>query len=119
VRTGGVAHIVQAELISTNNSEEESAMTTRACVVALTLGLLFVSVAGAQFPIMEMIASKVIQKYQQSTCEQLWQEKGQPKTAQEEEVVKMLHADPQMRTEFLNKVAGPIVNKMFECSMIP
>ena len=31
----------------------------------------------------------------------------------------MLKSDPQMRTAFLNKVAAPIVNKMFECGMIP
>jgi hypothetical protein len=31
----------------------------------------------------------------------------------------MLHQDPQMRQEFLNRVAAPIANKMFECGMIP
>ncbi len=94
-------------------------MTARALIIALALGLLFLSVAGAQYPIMDMVAGKVIQKYQQSTCEQLWQERGQPKPSQEQELVQMLRADPQMRTMFLNKVAGPIANKMFECGMIP
>jgi len=32
-----------------------------------------------------MVAQKVIQKYQQSTCEQLWQKKGEPKPAMEQE----------------------------------
>ena len=82
--------------------------------------LLFASIAAAQqFPVMNMIADKVIQKYQGSTCQQLWQEKGQPKPPQEQEAVKMLKSDPQMRTAFINKVAAPIVNKMFECGMIP
>jgi hypothetical protein len=49
----------------------------------------------------------------------LWQERGQPKPPQEQELVQMLRGNPQMRTEFLNKVAGPIVNKMFECGMVP
>jgi hypothetical protein len=31
----------------------------------------------------------------------------------------MLRNDPQMRTEFLNRVAAPITNKLFECGMIP
>ncbi len=66
-----------------------------------------------------MVATKVIQKYQQATCEQLWQEKGKPKTAQEQEVIQLLRNDAQRRTAFLNKVAAPIVNKMFECGMIP
>jgi hypothetical protein len=77
-------------------------------------------VAGAQeFPIMNRVADKVIQKYQNSTCEQLWQERGQPKPPMEQEAVQLLQGDPQMRAAFINKVAGPIANKMFECGMIP
>jgi hypothetical protein len=34
-------------------------------------------------------------------------------------MVTILRGDPQMRTEFLNKIAGPVANKMFECGMIP
>lgn len=37
----------------------------------------------------------------------------------EEKVIEAMHKDPQMRTEFLNRVAGPIANKTFECGMIP
>ncbi len=83
--------------------------------------LMGAAAAGAkeQYPVMNMIAGKVIQKYQQSTCEQLWLKKGQQKSQQEQEAVQMLQADPQMRQAFLNKVAGPIANKMFECGMIP
>ena len=33
--------------------------------------------------------------------------------------VQMLQNDPQMRTEFINRVAAPIANKLFECGMIP
>ena len=33
-------------------------------------------VARAQYPIMDMVADKVIQKYQTSTCQQLWEEKA-------------------------------------------
>ncbi|MBN8507242.1 MAG: hypothetical protein J0L57_01375 [Burkholderiales bacterium] len=79
--------------------------------------------AAAQYPIMEMVANKVIQKYQGSTCEQLWQEKaasqGKPKPQQEQNAIAALKNDPQMRQAFINKVAAPIVNKMFECGMIP
>jgi len=32
----------------------------------MVFGLLFGGVAGAQYPILDMIATKVIQKYQQS-----------------------------------------------------
>jgi hypothetical protein len=76
-------------------------------------------VAVAQFPIMDAVANKVIQKYESSTCEQLWAQKQQPKSAEEQRVIGLLKSDPQMRSAFLNKVAGPISNKMFECGMIP
>ena len=81
-----------------------------------------VTVAGvalAQYPILDMIAGKVIQKYQSSSCEQLWQQKGQAKSPEEQRAIGILKSDPQMRTAFINQVAAPIANKMFECGMIP
>jgi hypothetical protein len=90
--------------------------------LGVLLTLLYVCVGSAQqYPMMDMVANKVIQKYQSSTCEQLWQEKAKktPPSQQEQNAIQMLKSDPQMRTAFLNKVAAPIVNKMFECGMIP
>jgi hypothetical protein len=76
-----------------------------------------------QYPIMDAVANKIIQKYQNTPCEQLWQEKAEaknkPKSAQEQQVITILHNDPQMRTAFINKIAAPIANKMFDCGMIP
>ncbi len=87
---------------------------------ALLSGLLLVAgVASAQYPIMDKIADKVVQQYQNSTCEQLWQKKGQPKSEREQRAVQILRGDPQMRAAFINRVAGPIANRMFECGMIP
>lgn len=85
----------------------------------LGLTLLVGGVARAQFPVLDMIADKVVQKYQGSTCEQLWEQRGKPKSADEQQVIQMLRGDPQMRTAFLNKIAAPVTNKMFECGMIP
>ncbi len=76
-------------------------------------------IAYAQYPILDMVAGKVIQKYQSASCEQLWQQKGEPKTMEEQRVISLLKSDPQMRTAFINQVAAPIANKMFECGMIP
>ena len=87
--------------------------------LAIALTLLVAGVAGAQYPIIDMVAGKVIQKYQQSNCEQLWEAKGKPKSAQEQEMITMLRNDPQMRTAFIDKIAGPVANKMFECGMLP
>ena len=98
-------------------------MTNRFWLLASVPVVLFAGVSVAQFPIMDAVANKVIQKYQTSTCEQLWQEKaqkqGQPKPEMEQRAIKALQADPQMRQAFFAKVSAPIVNKMFECGMIP
>lgn len=88
---------------------------------AITLGC---AAATAQdFPILDQIAAKVVQKYQQATCEQLWQERAQkdknPESPMEQKALEMLKADSQMRAAFINKIAAPIANKMFECGMIP
>jgi hypothetical protein len=85
----------------------------------LVLTMLVAGAASAQFPILDLIADKVVQKYQHSTCEQLWEQRGKPKTADEQQVIQMLRGDAQMRTAFLNRIAAPVANKMFECGMIP
>jgi hypothetical protein len=87
--------------------------------VTAATALVVAGVAYAQFPIMDRVADKVVQKYQSASCEQLWQQKGQPKSEEEQRVIGFLKSDPQMRQAFFNKVSGPIVNKMFECGMIP
>ncbi len=94
-----------------------------ASLFTLAIALLCAAVNAQQYPVMDRIADKVIQKYQQSTCEQLWQERSQkgkaPKPPMEQQALQMLKSDPQMRGAFINKVAAPIANKMFECGMIP
>src|SRR5208283_900609 len=74
-----------------------------------------------QFPIMDKVADKIILKYQQSSCEQLWLKKSEkaPPTPEEVKAITFLKTDPQMRAAFINKIAAPIANKMFECGMIP
>jgi len=81
--------------------------------------LLFAGVASAQYPLLDAAANRTIQKYQYSSCEQLWQQRGQPKSQREQEAVNFLRNDPQMRRMFIDKVAAPVANKLFECGMIP
>jgi hypothetical protein len=77
--------------------------------------------AQDQHPILDQVANKVIQKYQNSNCEQLWAEREnkQPPSPQEQRAVQFLRSDPQMRTLFINRVAAPVANKLFACGMIP
>jgi hypothetical protein len=101
----------------------EKPMTKRLLWLAIASTLLFGGLAFAQYPMLDMAANKVIQKYQGSSCEQLWREKaqqeGQPRPEREQQAIQLLHDDPQMRSMFISKVAAPVVNKMFECGMIP
>ena len=94
----------------------------RSILLTIASGLLFVSVGSTQqYPLLDKVADKVIQKYQTSTCEQLWQKKSQkaPPSQEEQKLIQLLKSDPQMRQAFINKIAAPVANKMFECGMIP
>jgi len=77
----------------------------------------------SEYPLMDKVAQKVIDKYQNASCEQLMAQKQQPPAGQQAEMTKkvvgLLRSDPKMRQQFLNKVAAPMANKMFECGMIP
>ncbi len=89
-------------------------LVAAAAVAGVAAGL-----AYAQYPILDAVAGKVVQKYQSSTCEQLWQNRGKPGGPEEQRIMNFLRSDPQMREAFFNKIAGPVMNKMFECGMIP
>jgi hypothetical protein len=104
---------------------KEEVMMKRFCLYAMLImvsGLLFAGDAAAQrYPMLDDVANKVVQKYQNATCEQLWMEKSQqkPKSAMEQRAIQLLREDAGMRQEFFNRVSAPIVTKMFECGMIP
>jgi hypothetical protein len=90
--------------------------------MVLIAGVSALAVAGivlGQGRILDMVAGKVISRYQTASCQQLWEQKGQPKSPEEQRAVEFLRNDSQARTAFLNQVAAPIANKMFECGMIP
>jgi len=91
-----------------------------------TIGLIMfvsaLSVAGAaaaQGMLLDFAADRVIQKYQTSTCAQLKQQRGQPKTEKEKMAIEFLRNDSQARVAFIDKIAAPVANKMFECGMFP
>ena len=90
-------------------------------LILLGFTLLTGAQAQGQYPMVDKIADKIVHKYQNSSCEQLWQKKSEhaPPSAEEQRAVGILRNDPQMRTEFINRIAAPIANKMFECGMIP
>lgn len=77
--------------------------------------------AQSQYPMLDKLADKVIAKYKATNCAELKAQKAEKKapTPQEEKAIEFLKSDPKMRTYFLNRVAAPIANKMFDCGMIP
>jgi hypothetical protein len=74
--------------------------------------------ASAQGMLLDFAADKVINKYQTATCDELKAQKKQPPTDKEKEAVEFLRSDSQARIFFINKIAGPVLNKMFDCGMI-
>jgi hypothetical protein len=95
-------------------------------VVSLSCSLLLLALAGGthaqqSYPLLDQAANKVIQKYQAATCQQLREEKAHkaPPTPEQQRAIAFLKSDPQMRKIFIDKVAAPVANKMFDCGMLP
>src|SRR5260370_14589887 len=92
-----------------------------ASLFTLAIALLCAAVNAQQYPIMDRIADKVIQKYKTATCEQLWQERAQkrkaPKPQMEQEALQTLKSDPQMRSAFITNDAAPIAHQNVQCGM--
>jgi uncharacterized protein YifE (UPF0438 family) len=74
--------------------------------------------ASAQGMLLDAAADKVITKYQTATCEELKAQRNQPRTDKEKEAVEFLRNDSQARVSFIDKIAAPVLNKMFDCGMI-
>jgi hypothetical protein len=96
-------------------------MAIRLAVAPLLLIVISGTQAQDQHPLIDMLAQKVVQKYQTTPCAELKMKKAEkaPPSAQEQKVIAYLRSDPQSRKVFIDKVAAPIANKMFECGMIP
>jgi hypothetical protein len=113
---------IQASASCRRKRQEKKAMSIRVrlCLFAVPAVVLLAGLASAQqYPILDRVAQKVIEKYQNSSCEQLAQKRGQPPSPQAQRVIRFMRSDPQMRTYFINQVAGPIANKLFDCGLIP
>ena len=90
-----------------------------ATIAVLLHCVAIVAVSAQPYPMLDTVVQKVVQKYQTSTCQQLAADKATPPNDMEKRAVDMMRKDPQMRKAFLDQVAAPIVNKLFECGMIP
>jgi hypothetical protein len=81
--------------------------------------LIVAGAVAAQGMLVDAAADKVIKKYQAATCDQLKAQKAEPPSEKEKIALDLLRDDPKARVAFVNLIAAPVLNKMFECSMIP
>jgi len=88
--------------------------------VAVFVSVLIVAGAvAAQGVLVDEAADKVIKKYEVASCDQLKALKAEPPSEKEKIALDLLKANPKARVAFVDKIAAPVLNKMFECSMIP
>ena len=81
--------------------------------------LIVAGAVSAQGMLLDFAADKVIKKYQTATCDELKAQRKEPPTDKEKEAIEFLRNDSQARIFFINKVAAPVLNKMYDCGMIP
>lgn len=85
----------------------------------------------SQEALLDVVANLAIKKYEKASCEEVAQ--MQPKSkftpgssadagkeaTLEAKAIELLQNNPEIRQKFIDRVAGPIANKMFECNLIP
>jgi len=69
-----------------------------------------------QFEI-DRLAQRVIDKYERMSCLELSFARGEIDEVNER-VISVLRTDANMRKKFINRVAAPVANKLFECRLI-
>jgi len=94
-------------------------MTTSIRAATLVAALLVAGDAAAQGMLLDFAADKVIKKYESSSCDELKALKGEPPSEKEKMAIDFLRNDAQARKAFIDKIAAPVLNKMFECGLIP
>jgi hypothetical protein len=88
-------------------------------LATLAVALSLSGAAAAQSMLLDYAADRVIQKYTTSTCEQLKAQRDAPKAEKEKVAIDFLRNDSQARQAFIDKIAAPVANKMFECGLFP
>ncbi|MGL5060559.1 MAG: hypothetical protein ACRC62_11325 [Microcoleus sp.] len=79
--------------------------------------------------LLEAASKLAIEKYQNASCEELSQMQpksgkntaasGSPEAIAQAKAIEFLRNNPEIRQKFINRVAPPIANKMFDCNIIP
>ena len=108
-----------------SKEEHQMKLTHASIVTRFAMACLFVLISATQaqdqHPILDKLANKVIQKYQSASCQDLQAKRAAntPPTPEEQRAIEFLKNDQELRTYFINKIAPPIANKLFDCGLIP
>ena len=98
-------------------------------VLAILSAIALSACGQSKEALLDTAANFVIEKYQNASCEEVAD--MQPKSAEEAKAdgspdaklqakaIELLQNNPELREEFINRVAGPIANRMFDCDLIP
>jgi hypothetical protein len=86
-------------------------------VVVFVSAMVVAGAVAAQGMLVEAAADKVIKKYQAATCDQ--EQRANPPSVKDKIALDFLRDDPKARVAFVDQIAAPVLNKMFECNMIP
>ena len=107
--------------LSHTHKEETRDMSPSIRVIMMVSALLTGSTvaANAQGMLLDYAADRVIQKVQTQSCQELKQHRDDPKSEKEKAALEFLRTDSQARIAFIDKIAAPVANKMFECGMFP
>jgi hypothetical protein len=105
--------------VKSSQRDEERSMTKSIGAAVFLSTMLVVGGAAAQGMLLDAAADKVVQKYQTASCEDLKAMKGEVPSEKEKMAVEFLRNDSQARKYFVDKIAAPVLNKMFDCGMIP
>ena len=102
-------------------------MTAKGLIVAAMISMMATVSATAQTPpdmppdgpMLDMAARIIIEKYKSSSCEDLKEKKGEPPAEVVRAAVAFLRDNPPLRIKFINRIAAPVANRMFDCGMLP
>jgi hypothetical protein len=104
---------------TTQHDDEEHNVSKSIGVVVCVSALIVAGAVAAQGVLVDTAADRVIKKFEAATCDQLKAQKNEPPSEKEKIALDLLRDDPKARVDFIDKIAAPVLNKMFECSLIP
>jgi hypothetical protein len=88
-------------------------------VAVFVSALIVAGAVAAQGMLVDAAADRVIKKFEAATCDELKAQRKEPPSEKERMAMDLLRDDPKARVAFIDKIAAPVLNKMFECSIIP